>query len=105
MNSLNRLKFDNLPPTEAKSALAGLLLHVDGQKRAFSSASASVRLNTLVMWPELAGSSWSDGQKVSLSITAHLLGRKAESSSICPTCQQATSRMEGRMEGQRFYES
>ena len=59
------LTFDGLTPAQAKSALVGLILVVDGQKRAFNSFSAG---GTLYFGIEDFGR-WSRGQKVSVSIT------------------------------------
>ena len=57
------LEFAGLSGAEAKAALSGLTLNVDGRR--FAINHARVR-NQSLSWP--ASPSWTDGQKVSLSL-------------------------------------
>ena len=58
------LNFDGLTGAEARTALSGLALHVDGYRHSFDSA--TVRSDDALLWP--FPPAWTDGQKVSLSL-------------------------------------
>ena len=58
------LNFDGQTGAEAKTALSGLTLHVDGYRHSFDSA--TVRSDDALLWP--FPPAWTDGQTVSLSL-------------------------------------